>query len=160
MFWGFFKLHDINMINGVYLVTTITSLRIFFQKAMSVQSIQQRAKMAASAKTKCKHLRVYVQMDIQDQIVRVSVCNYYHACVLKLVHINITYIFSTFHLEYPRNFLQFACISVLNHCVLSQGICKNGATCNFLQEKGYSCTCDAGFTGFNCTGKDNGYLIS
>ena len=63
--------------NGVLLVTTITSLRILFQKAMSVQSIQQRAKMAASAKTKCKLSRVYAQMDIQDQIVRVSVCNYY-----------------------------------------------------------------------------------
>ena len=44
---------------------------------MSVHNIQKPAKMAASAKTKCKLSRVYVQMDIQDQIVRVSVCNYY-----------------------------------------------------------------------------------
>ena len=63
--------------NGVILVTTITSLRIFFQKAMSVQSIQQPAKMAASVKTKCRLSRVYAQMDIQELIVRVSFCNYY-----------------------------------------------------------------------------------
>ena len=42
---------------------------------MSVQIIQQRAKMAVSAKTKWKLSHVHVQMDIQEIIVRVGICN-------------------------------------------------------------------------------------
>ena len=61
-----------------------------------------------------------------------------------------------FHCLGPQ-FIAFSSVvnflSLVDYC--SPNPCKNNGVCVVEEGKGYSCSCNPGFTGFHCQGKEN-----